>query len=471
MSFGRNSNPAAVDRSASSRNKASRTWRSLGVRLALWYVAITLASFLAAAAVFALRMRASMEREGQRSAEGALERYRVALESGGTAALQSMFDCSPDPRPSVALRLTDERDIELFGVSSDEASRRAAVESTEHGKGAAPPEWHVVQAEVSQRRRLSIALRDEPADRLWRELRETSWSIFGLGLGLAILGAMLITRRTLRPVTDLARATRQIVESGDLGLRVQARASTEELAQLTQQFNRMLEKNQGLVKAMRDSLDYVAHDLRTPLTRLRAGAELALRGPADGSSERDALAEVIEESDRLLGMLTTLTDIIEAEAGAMRLEKGLEDLGAIAREAVELYEFVAREAGVSVVSHIGSDAKIVVDRRRISQVCANLIDNAIKYTRPGGRVEVSVAGDGAWAILRIADTGIGIAPEDRDHVWERLFRADRSGAERGLGLGLSLVKAVVEAHGGEVSLESEVGVGSTFEVRLRRASS
>ena len=383
MFSGRNSD-VAIDRSARSRGKASRTWRSLGARLALWYVAVTLASFLAAAAVFALRMQASMEREGQKSAEGALERYRQALESGGTAALQSMFDCSPGPRPSVALRLTDERDIEVFGVSSDEASRRAAVESTEHGKGAAPPEWHVVQAEVSQRRRLSLALRDEPAGRLWRELRETSWSIFGLGLGLAILGAMLITRRTLRPVTDLARATRQIVESGDLGLRVQTRASTDELAQLTQQFNRMLEKNQGLVKAMRDSLDYVAHDLRTPLTRLRAGAELALRGPADGNKERDALAEVVEESDRLLGMLTTLTDIIEAEAGAMRLEKRLEDLGAMAREAVELYEFVAKEAGVSVVTHLGSDAKIVADRRRISQVCANLIDNAIKYTRPGG---------------------------------------------------------------------------------------
>src|ERR1019366_4209683 len=341
-----------------------------------------------------------------------------------------------------------------------------------------PLEWHVARAEVSQKRLLSLALHDEPADRLWRELRETSWIIFVLGLGLAILGSLFITRRTLRPVTDLARATQRIVESGDLGLRVPMRPSSDELAQLTQLFNRMLAKNEGLVKTMRESLDYVAHDLRTPLTRLRAGAELALRGdrappdaPDDVARERDALAEVIEESDRVLAMLTTLTDIVEAEAGAMRLDKHTEDLGTIAREAVDLYDFVAKDAGVSVVTHLGSDAKIVADRRRIAQACANLIDNAIKYTPSGGRVEVSVLTDGAWAVLRIADTGIGIGTEDRGRVWERLFRADRSRGERGLGLGLSLVKAVIEAHGGKVGLKSEVGAGSTFKVRLLRVPS
>jgi signal transduction histidine kinase len=417
-------------------------------------------------------MQTSVQREGQRSAESALERYRVALETGGTGALQSMFDCSPAPNPGVALRLVDESDVELFSASSDEASRRAAIGPSEPGELAAPLRaWHVAQAEVSQRRRLVLALHDDRADRVWRELRETSWIIFGLGLGLAIVGALFITRRALRPVTELARATQSIVESGDLGLRVPTSAATDELAHLTQLFNRMLGKNEGLVRAMRESLDYVAHDLRTPLTRLRAGAELALGDPSDTTKQRDALGGVIEESDRILAMLTTLTDISEAEAGAMRLDKRIVDLGGIAREAVELYEFVAKDAGVSLVTHLSAEAKICADRRRIAQVCANLIDNAIKYTRPGGRVEATVVTEAPWAILRIVDSGIGVAPEDRGRVWDRLFRADPSRGERGLGLGLSLVKAVVEAHGGEVRLESEIGVGSTFEVRLRLADS
>jgi signal transduction histidine kinase len=449
-------------------DEGTLAWSSLSARLALWYVLVTLMSFLAAAAVFALRVQASVEREGHRSAEGALERYRQALESGGTSALQSMFDCSPGPK--AAVRLTDEQDVELFVVSSDEASRQAATILNRGEALSVLPEWHVAATEVSQKRRLSVALHDERAERLWRELRETSFLIFFIGLGLAILGAMLITRRTLRPVTDLARATRKIVESGDLSLRVETRATSAELSQLTQLFNRMLAKNEALVKAMRESLDYVAHDLRTPLTRLRAGAEIALQSPADTAKEREALVEVIEESDRVLAMLTTLTDIIEAEAGAMRLDRHPEDLSQIVREAVELYEFVSKEAGVTVVTHIAPGVRVLADRRRISQVCANVIDNAIKYTAVTGRVEVSVFVEGDRAVLRVTDTGVGIAAEDAERVWERLFRADPSRGERGLGLGLSLVKAVVEAHGGSVKLDSTLGVGSMFEVRLPLAT-
>jgi signal transduction histidine kinase len=430
---------------------------------------VTLVSFLTAAAVFALRAQASVQREGNRSAEGALERYRKALESGGTAALRSMFDCSPGQK--AAVRLTDERDVELFVISSDEASREAATTlNTGETPKVSPKKWNIAATEVSQRRRLSIALHDEQAEQLWSELRETSFLIFFSGLGFAILGAMLITRRTLRPITDLARATRKIVESGDLSLRVETSATSDEPSQLTQLFNRMLSKNEALVKAMRESLDYVAHDLRTPLTRLRAGAEVALQGGADTAKEREALVEVIEESDRVLAMLTTLTDIIEAEAGAMRLDRHPEDLSQITREAVELYDFVSKEAGITLVTHLAPNVRVLADRRRISQVCANVIDNAIKYTAATGRVEVSVFAESDRAVLRVTDTGVGIAAEDAERVWERLFRADPSRGERGLGLGLSLVKAVVEAHGGSVKLESTLGVGSTFEVRLPLAA-
>ncbi|MGO8994104.1 MAG: sensor histidine kinase [Polyangiaceae bacterium] len=451
----------------------TRAWRSLGTHLAIWYVTVTLGSFLTLATILPLGMHVWTERDGQRSAESLLERYKDVLELGGTDALRAMFACGAAPAPSVAIRLRDQQHIEVYRASSDDASSRVATALGEGGAGhvglrKTPAGWHFASVSVSEGRRLELVLHDDAAPRLWSRAREASLLILGCGLASAVLGAFVITRRALRPVGDLARATQDILASGDLALRVRTRGTADDLDQLAALFNRMLGRNEALVRAMKESLDNVAHDLRTPLARLRAGAELALREPTDPASAREALAEAIEESDRVLGMLSTLMDISEAEVGAMRLDRQPADLADIAREAVELYDLVSNERGVHIVTRLAPGVLVLVDRARIRQVCANLIDNAIKYTAPGGRVEVTVSGEEAWGVVSIADTGRGIPPEERPRVWDRLFRGDRSRTERGLGLGLSLVKAVAEAHGGEVCLQSEVGVGSTFEVRLPR---
>jgi signal transduction histidine kinase len=457
----------------------TRAWRSLGTRLALWYVAVTLASFLLLAAILPLGMHVWTDQEGQRSAETLLDRYRRTFETGGTEALRAMFACDAGATPSVAIRLRDDRRVEVYRASSDDASSRVAGalgrdEAGQVGREWAPDGWHFAAVSVSEGRQLEIVLHDDAAPRLWSRAREASLLILVCGLGTAVLGAFVITRRALRPVGDLARATQGILESGDLALRVRTRGTADDLDGIAALFNRMLARNEAQVRAMKESLDNVAHDLRTPLARLRAGAELALRESADTAADaanaREALAGAIEESDRVLGMLTTLMDISEAEAGAMRLDRRAEDLADIAREAVELYDLVSNERGVRIVTRLAPGVLVLVDRARIRQVCANLIDNAIKYTAPGGRVEVTVSGDETMGFVSIADTGSGIPAEERSRVWDRLYRGDRSRTERGLGLGLSLVKAVVQAHGGEVRLQSEVGVGSTFDVRLPRAS-
>lgn len=441
---------------SSRAGRAGRVWRSLGGRLALWYVAVTLASFLAVAVVHAVRTNAWVAREGQRSAETTLEHYRDVLESGGTAALSTMLGTAAEEDRRVAVRLTDERDVELFAVGETWSPR------------AHPRDSGVAVARVSEGRRLEVVVPNTTGTRLWDHAREDLWLIAGIALGTAAAGAFAISRRALRPLGDLTHATESIIESGDLSLRVPERGA-DDLDELVRLFNQMLARNEALVRAMKQSLDDVAHDLRTPLTRLRAGAELALRGPVEAEKAREALADVMEESDRVLAMLTTLMDITEAETGAMRLEKRPEDLASIAREAVELYEHVSNERGVHVVTRLSHVVMVMVDRQRILQALANLLDNAIKYTPAGGNVEVSVTSSETEGIVTISDTGIGIAPEDQPLVWDRLFRGDRSRSERGLGLGLSLVKAIVEAHGGRVELRSTEGEGSTFEVRLPRA--
>jgi signal transduction histidine kinase len=165
-------------------------------------------------------------------------------------------------------------------------------------------------------------------------------------------------------------------------------------------------------------------------------------------------------------MLDTLMDISEAETGTMRLDHADVPVAGIVSEVVELYENVAEDKHVEVSTEVEPGLTVPADARRLRQVLANLLDNAIKYTGRGGRVSMSARRDGAVVRFDIADTGIGIAPHDLPHIWDRLYRGDRSRTERGLGLGLSLVRAIVAAHGGTVDVSAEPGRGSTFTVRL-----
>jgi signal transduction histidine kinase len=157
-------------------------------------------------------------------------------------------------------------------------------------------------------------------------------------------------------------------------------------------------------------------------------------------------------------------DISEAEGGAMRLARERLELAEVVRDAVSLYAEVAEDKGIRLQNECAPAVCVSADRNRMRQVVANLLDNAIKYTPPGGRVELRTARDGAEAVLTVADTGAGIPPAELPRIWERLYRGDASRSERGLGLGLSLVKAVVEAHGGRVEAASTPGEGSTFTV-------
>ena len=287
----------------------------------------------------------------------------------------------------------------------------------------------------------------------------------------AVLLAMPIgwfmARRALRPVEAVTRTATEIA-AGAIDRRVAVRGQNDELARLAHAFNAMLDRIETLVGGMREMADNLAHDLRSPLTRIRAAAEMSLAGERSDGARSLLAATATEECDRLLEMIDTNLAITEMESGAIRLNRSEIDLAQLVREACELFQTVAEDRKLELVVELPSRCLMSADRQRLQRAIANLIDNALKYTPAPGRVSVALSDDGHQVRLTVVDDGVGISPSETSRIFERFFRADGSRSEPGNGLGLSLSLASARAHGGGISVDSVPGRGSTFTLVLPR---
>jgi signal transduction histidine kinase len=278
-------------------------------------------------------------------------------------------------------------------------------------------------------------------------------------------GGTYLATRTLRPIRHMIQ-TVQSIRTGDMEARVPQRGLGDELDELARLFNEMLDRINALIIGMKDALDNVAHDLRTPMTRLQNIAETALRDGQAGDLCREALANCLEESDRVLNMLNILMDIAEAESGGMRLHQSVVNLSPLLRRMVDMYQYVAEEKEIQISAHLPQVLNVTIDQDRMSQALANLLDNAIKYTSPGGQITLEANRTPHTCVIKVQDSGMGIAQEDLPKIWDRLYRGDSSRSTKGLGLGLSFVKAIVNAHQGHVDAFSTPGQGSCFTIVL-----
>lgn len=460
-----------------------RLRRAAGFRLAWWYALVFSGSAVALVGVTYLLLAVALRQYDREIIESTLVRLASAYARGGVDALAleiQRAQASGSAGPLLVRTLGSRQDVLYLSVPEGWSRFDLSQLTTPALTG--EQRWAVVEAGVDGEEQLEVASVRLPDGTLFQvgksterrvELLRRFRLVLLLNLALIMLaglaGGAVLTRSALRPVRSLAATVRGILRTGRTSARVPIpRETGDALGELSVLVNAMLDRIDAVVSGMRGALDNVAHDLRTPMARLRGTAETALASN-DPVALREALAGCLEESEEIMAMLNTLMDISEAETGtmALRLEPvALEDL---VRQTVELYEDLAEHGGITLESQVVEGVTVEVDRVRMRQALANLLDNAVKYTASGGRVDVSAgpAGD-AHVAIAVADTGMGIPPDELPHIWSRLYRGDKSRASRGLGLGLSLVKAIVEAHGGEAAVGSTVGAGSRFEIRLPR---
>jgi signal transduction histidine kinase len=432
--------------------------RSAGFRFAALFAGI----FIGASGLFAIVLWYATAGSLDRQTDAALRTDALGLiESWRGAGARGVAE-------AVAERLANDVEGTAIYVFLDPTGRRVAGNLDRWPRDVAPDlswtfttvqregtqaEARVFAVEFGDGHRLAVGRDVAEKNRLRELLAEgIAWSAATATI-FALLGAALLRRAVearLRPAAQTAQA----IAAGDLSHRVPLSGRADEFDSLGESMNAMLDRIDRLMEGVRGVSDSIAHDLRTPIARARAKLEEALGGPGEPEALRAAMEQGIADLDHITRVFGALLRIAEAEAGARRAAFAPLDLAAVLRDVAEFYAAVAESRGQELDLELPPRLEMVGDRDLLAQAVGNLLDNALKFTPPGGRVRLmarTLPREGVEIVVE--DTGPGLSPEDRARAGERFFRADSSRATPGSGLGLSLVLAVARLHGGDLTLE------------------
>jgi hypothetical protein len=435
-------------------------------RLALVYLALFLASASALLAYLYWNTAGFLARQTETTILAETSALVSQYDEGGRAALvHGVITKARDPRQNLYL-LEDQNGEALGGnltswplMASDTDGWLSFVYPRRTVEGEV--EIHEAIAVMTRLPEgMSLLVGQDIEERRQLEAQITNalgWAV-GAMIVLGILGGAIISRNLVARIDDINRTAKDIM-GGELSRRIPVTGAGDEIDQLAENLNDMLDQIERLMLGMRQVTDNIAHDLRSPLNRLRNRLEVTLMKPATQEEYAQALEKSIHEADELLGTFNALLLIARAEAGAARDGMDWVDLSALAQDAAELYEPVAEEAGLRLDLAIEPGIEYHGHRELLAQAIANLLDNAIKHAaHPGGIgegvIRLAVQSRGArGAEVSVSDNGPGIAPEDRERVLGRFVRLEQSRNTPGSGLGLSLVSAVTRLHGGALRLE------------------
>lgn len=459
--------------------------RTIAFKLTIWYAVIFAISSSIAFIVFYVMVIGSVHGQTDTYLLDKAEEMRSLLASEGLKALEGEINREARALGTkrVFFRLIG-RDERILASSDISGWRRIGIDGgmlkmALAGKPAFKTTSMIESRQQHRRARIlyiplsdgmilqmGLSLRNE--GKLLESFREVFTTAMLIVITMAGLGGWFLAHRALRRVADVTSVAREI-SKGSLKSRVPLTGTGDEIDRLASTFNEMLDHIQKLVSEMREITDNIAHDMRSPITRIRGSAEVALMQERRAEEYQETLAEIISECDRLLSLINVTLDISEAESGLMKLNMKRVDLSDIARRIAEMFRPVAEEKGLNLQVKAESEVYAMADPNRLLQAAANLVDNALKYTPPEGDITLSVDMEGDHAVLGVSDTGVGIPPEEISRIFRRFYRGDRSRSGAGFGLGLSIAQAIVHAHGGEIHVDSSPGEGSTFKILLKAA--
>ncbi|WP_448192868.1 sensor histidine kinase [Azospirillum sp. sgz301742] len=435
-----------------------RLLHSTTFRVALLYQGLFLTSVLVILGLIHTMSTRFLDRQTDQPIELELNDFTAVQRAHGLSGLvAAVQERSRDSRTGTLYRLTGPDGQVLAGSLAPPAAPDADPTRPMRALGRAFEDGShlLIGRDVTERRDFE------------RQLREVLVLALLLTVAFAVLGGVLISRNVTHRLEVINRTTRRIMV-GHLDERIPRFRNDDELDQLAGNLNEMLDQIGHLMAGLRHVSEGIAHDLRTPLNRLRAQLEMAAFDAQEldgGDAIQDAIQEAIQEADRLLDMFAALLSIAKAEAGYQQIPLSEMELGAVVRRVAEFYEPVAEERSVTLRVDADREVMIVGQDQLLAQAVANLIDNAIKYTPPGGSVSVTVT---PTPEIVVADTGPGIAPEDRERVVRRFFRLEHSRTTPGNGLGLALVDAVARLHDAALEM-ADNGPGLRVTLRFRNA--
>ena len=454
---------------------------TLAFRLTLWYAGIFSLTSCVAFLMFYLLFVSVIRDRVDRDLLEQEERFSSVLASQGMGALRNaavietqaagerkiffrLFSRSGQVFSSSNMSYWRDIDIGSEAVSQLAAGRRQVFDTIE--VSGRKNEVRVLYSIIGPGVVLQLGQSMESSSRFIETFKDIFVITMVFLLALAAFIGWFMAKKALSGLEEVTH-TAQRISRDALGERVPIKHRGHEIDLLATTFNRMLDRIENLVTGIKEMSENIAHDLKSPLTKLRGSAEVALTTDAPLEEYRIMAADTIEECDRLLDTINAMLVISRTEAGVGELQ--MEDLDAaeVVREACDLFQPLAEEGGVSLTCRVPHSCPFRGDVGMIQRMIANLVDNAVKYTPSGGAVDVAVKEENRnFVSIAVRDTGIGISQEDLPRIFERFYRSDPSRSQAGAGLGLSLARAVVRAHGGEIYVSSAPGKGSMFTVIL-----